>query len=223
MPTPLPPPLPPESRTVGQLVAETVRLYGDRFLLALTLGLPAAVLDQLWIEQSVAVRIAIFVGLAPVFTAAYSFAVVIVSGTRPPARAWTVALAAGTLVFIPAAFFFPWFTLLALAWLGLLGLCVPAALLEGLGLRESLRRGWRLGRADYVHALGSLATLVILYSLVRILLALLLRSQADNTLRVAVFLADVVLSPLVFLGAALLYYDQEARSRIGRGEPVPRG
>ena len=27
----LPPPLPPETRTVGQLVAESVRLYGDNF------------------------------------------------------------------------------------------------------------------------------------------------------------------------------------------------
>ena len=35
----------------------------------------------------------------------------------------------------------------------------------------------------------------------------LLRQQADNTLRVAIFLADTVLGPLLFLGAALLYVD----------------
>ena len=28
---PLPPPLPPETRTVGQLVAETLKLYGRHF------------------------------------------------------------------------------------------------------------------------------------------------------------------------------------------------
>src|ERR1700730_8183093 len=40
---PLPAPLPPETRTVGQLVAETIRLYGQRFWAALSLGiLPAA-------------------------------------------------------------------------------------------------------------------------------------------------------------------------------------
>ena len=39
---PLPPPLPPETRTVGQLVAETVRLYGDRFWPSLALGAPVA-------------------------------------------------------------------------------------------------------------------------------------------------------------------------------------
>jgi hypothetical protein len=203
-------------------VAESVRLYGERFFPSLVLGVPAAVLDQLWIGHSVEARIAIFLAFAPLFTATYAVAVALVTNVRPPASAWARALAAGTLVFLPAAFFFPWFALLALAWLAFAGLTVPAALVEGLGVRASLRRGMKLGRVDYVHALGSLATLVIVYALVRILLALLLRSQADNTLRVAVFLSDVILSPIIFLGAALLYVDQEARSRIGRGEPLPR-
>jgi hypothetical protein len=66
---------------------------------------------------------------------------------------------------------------------------------------------------DYVHAAGSLATLVILFVLARLGLALLLESQADNTVRVAIFLADAVLGPLLFLGGALLYVDQEARLR----------
>ena len=38
----LPPPLPPERRTVGQAVAEAVRLYGARFAKALPLGLVVA-------------------------------------------------------------------------------------------------------------------------------------------------------------------------------------
>src|SRR3954447_10591996 len=42
-PEPVPPPLPPATRTVGQLVAETIRLYGSRFWPALALGIaPAA-------------------------------------------------------------------------------------------------------------------------------------------------------------------------------------
>ena len=36
-------------------------------------------------------------------------------------------------------------------------MAVPAAVSEGTGVRESLRRGFTLGRADYVHAAGSLA------------------------------------------------------------------
>jgi hypothetical protein len=42
-------------------------------------------------------------------------------------------------------------------------------------------------------------------------LVFLLREQADNTVRVAIFIADLVISPLLFLGAALLYFDQAAR------------
>src|SRR5438045_8070909 len=40
--TQLPPPLPPETRTVGQLVAEAIRLYGARFWPSLALGIGPA-------------------------------------------------------------------------------------------------------------------------------------------------------------------------------------
>ena len=81
----------------------------------------------------------------------------------------------------------------------------------------SLKRGLALGRVDYVHAAGSLATLVILFFIMRFGLALLLESQADNTVRTAIFLADTVLAPLLFLGGAILYVDQEARI-VSRGD-----
>jgi hypothetical protein len=207
---PLPPPLPPATRTVGQLVAEALRLYGRRFAVALPIGLPLAVADQLALDLSLAGRALALIVLAPFFTLAYAAACVLAAGERPRAG-WATALIVGTAVFVPAAVFFPWFALASVAWLGLVGLVVPVALLERLGVRDTLRRAVRLGRADYVHAVGSLATLVILFWLTRIALALVLRTQADNTIRVAVFLADVVLAPLLFLGAALLYFDQAAR------------
>ena len=40
---PLPPPLPPETRPVGQLIAESMRLYGRRFWPSLALGLPIGI------------------------------------------------------------------------------------------------------------------------------------------------------------------------------------
>ena len=43
----LPPPLPPATRTVGQVVAEAIRLYGRRLRPALPLGLPLAAADTL--------------------------------------------------------------------------------------------------------------------------------------------------------------------------------
>src|SRR5438034_1035249 len=82
---------------------------------------------------------------------------------------------------------------------------------ERLGFREALVRGRRLGSADYVHALGSLATLTIVFYLSKTMLALLLHSQGDNGRRAATFLADLVVSPILFVGAALLYLDQAAR------------
>jgi hypothetical protein len=214
---PLPPPLPPAERTVGQLVAEAIRLYGQRFWPAVLLGLPVAVADQLELDRSVAARIAILCAFAPVFTLAYAAACTLVSGSdaRPEPRAWLTALAAGTLVFLPAAALFPWFALAAVLWLGLGSQVVPAAMLERRSLGCSLRRGLELARADYVHAAGSLATLAILFGLTRLVLGFVLRAQADNTVRSAIFLADVALAPMLFLGAALLYFDQAAR--VGSG------
>ena len=43
----LPPPLPPETRTVGQLVAESIRFYGEHFWPVLALGLPLVAVNQI--------------------------------------------------------------------------------------------------------------------------------------------------------------------------------
>jgi len=194
-------------------VAEAIRLYGSNFLHALPLAVAVAALNQATVHASHEVVGAIFVIGAPLFSAGYAYASQLVTGTRAPVRSWIVAIAVGSLVFFPAALLFPWFALASVLWLALVGLCVPVAIVEGASLVRSFARGLRLGRVDYVHAAGSLATLVILFFLARLGLALLLESQADNTVRVAIFLADAVLGPLLFLGAALLYVDQEARLR----------
>ena len=217
---PLPAPLPPAERTVGQLVAESVRLYGHRFWPSLALGGPVAVADALSIERSVGENVVLFLVFSPLFTAAYVGASGLVLG-RPGRRETLVALAVGTLVFAVAAFALPWFALLAVGWFAFVGLAVPAAVAERLGVLASLRRAVELARADYVHALAGLATLAIVFFVLRFPLAFLLRSQADNTVRAAVFAADLVVSPLLFLGAALLYVDQAARV-VDSGDPRPR-
>jgi hypothetical protein len=101
--------------------------------------------------------------------------------------------------------------LIAFGWLAFVGLVVPAVMIESVGWRAAFPRAVRLARADYVHALGSLATLAILFFLTRLTLALLLRDAGDQAERIAIFLADLVLSPVMFLGSALLYFDQVAR------------
>jgi hypothetical protein len=209
----LPPPLPPETRTVGQLVAESLRLYGRRFWASLVLGVPLAASDLVAFGGSVPERVVVLLAFAPLFTAAYAWATVLMSGRRPSARRWLAIILLGSLVFAPAAVFFPWFLILSLAWLALAGLVVPVLVVEDIPARAAFRRAIRLGRADYVHALGSLATLTIVFVLTRLALAFVLRAQADNTIRVAVTISDVVVAPILFLGAAILYVDQAARVR----------
>jgi len=211
-------PLPPVARTVGQVVAEALKLYGSRFWACVGLGFPLALADPLSFERSLEVRIGILVALAPLFTLAYAEACVIEGGSRPGRRRWIVAVGLGTVVFLPAALMIGWFALAAVAWLGLVGWVVPVAIHEGLSPVAALRRAVELARTDLVHAVGGIATLVLLFGITRNLLAWLLREQADNAIRVSVFLADLVVSPVVFLGAAIVYRDLAARVGTTRAE-----
>jgi hypothetical protein len=213
---PLPPPLPPETRTVGQLVAETVRLYGARFFPVLTLGLSIAALDEISLGRSPNEQTVVLWLFTPLVTASYVGGCALVAEDRPPPRALLAGLAVGILVWLPVPLLFRFVILPALAWLALLGLAVPAAVIERRGFVDSFRRGLELARADFVHAFGSLATLAIVYFLSRTVLLFLLRTQGDNAIRTAGFLADLVLSPLLFLGAAMLFVDQAARVRSSR-------
>ena len=208
---PLPPPLPPESRTVGQLVAETIRLYGRRFWIALPLGLGVATLDQLAGISRGAWLVLMLTGGAAVLSASYVAGAAIATKTRLTPRTALTACAAGVIAFVPVPFLLLVFVLPAVAWLAFVGLAVPVAVVERTGVSAALRRATRLARADYVHALGSLATLAIVYFLTRFMLTLLLHGQGEQTERIAIFLADLVPAPMLFLGAALLYYDQAAR------------
>ena len=199
--------LPPATRTVGQLVAESIRFYGSRFWAVLPLGVPFVIVDVVGIAHSVKVQTLLLWACAPLFCIAYVRAAQIVLDARPRAAAYLAAL----LIFLPFPIFVRLYVLPGVAWFGLVGLAVPAAVREGLSVREALRRGWQLGRADLAHAIGGIATLALVYGVSKGALLVLLHTQGDQTERVAVVLADLVLSPLVFVGAALLYTDQAAR------------
>jgi hypothetical protein len=212
----LPSPLPPAERTVGQLIAETIRLYGERFWRAIPVGLPIAVLDQLDLGRGGSVRILLFIACSPFLAFAFAYASALAARVEVERRTLATATLIGTLVLLPASLVFTWFALIAAVYLAFVGLAVPVAVVEGSGLRRSVRRAVELGRADYVHALGSIAALVVVFFLSRQVLVSLLQGQADETIRVAVFLADVVLSPVMLLGAAMLYFDQAARVGVDR-------
>ena len=148
---PLPPPLPPETRTVGQLVAESIRLYGRHFWPTLALGIgPAGLaiggsfLDR--VQQVVLTTAGGAVVLGACFTAACAIAADIRPDRRTFLRAWLTAI----VVFLTQSVLF-----------------------------------------------------------------FLLRSGSEQATRVALFLANLVISPLLFVGAALLYEDQAARVKSG--------
>jgi hypothetical protein len=235
-PQPLPAPLPPEQRTVGQLVAETIRFYQHHFFQTLPLGLSVAALTQLTVrfghhrkepyghpppkdfETATSIlgggiEVTILLG-ALLLTASYIVAIVLVTGKRPQARALATAYGLGVLVFLPVPLLAELLVLPAVAYLGFVGWVVPAALVERTGPGASFQRSFRLARVDLGHAVGGLATLVIVFYLVRLMLALLLRSGSEVTERSAALLADLVLSPMLFVGSAILYLDQAARLRV---------
>jgi hypothetical protein len=202
--------LPPAERTVGQLVAESIRFYGDHFWAVVVLGVPFLVIDVLSLNTSVAVQTIVAWAVGPALCAAYVRACMLVGRTLWSWRAYAVAL----IVYVPFPVFLRLYVLPGVVWFALVGLAVPAALVEGLGIRAALRRGVELGRADFVHAIGGLASVCIVYGVSRGALLVLLHTQGNQAQKAAVVLADVVLSPLLYLGGALLYFDQAAR--LGR-------
>ena len=214
---PLPPPLPPATRTVGQLVAETIRLYGRRFWLVLPLGLSVAALDEVAFGRDLNAGTVLIWAFGPLLTLSFVAAATIAGGVRLTFRSALVAFGIGILVFLPFPVLFRLFVLPGLALFAFYGLAVPAAVIERLPPRAAFRRGSQLGKADFVHALGSLSTLALVYGVSRYALLVLLHTQGSQAQNVAVVLADLVLSPLLFLGAALLYFDQAARVGLPRG------
>jgi hypothetical protein len=216
---PLPPPLAPAERTIGQLVAEALRLYGRRFWASLAVGIGPAALTAAAIAVDGRAELAVGAAGAVVFACAYLLAVRV--AFEPRDAPWLNAFAAGLLVFAPFVVLVRLLVLPGLVWLALVGLTVPAIVVERLGLADGFRRGLRLGRADVVHALGGLAALGVVIFLSYGVLVFVLREQAEQTLQAASFMASLVLSPVFFLGAALLYADQAARV-VHSGSRKPR-
>ena len=150
MPKELPPPLPPKERTVGQVVAESIRLYGHRFWPCLVLGLPIAAITQVSAGQSLTAQMIVLWVATPFLTAAYVRAIVLASPEPLERDALVRAFVVGVVVFLPVPVLVRLYVLPALAWLALFGLAVPAAAHERLGFRDALaarppsrRRGLR--------------------------------------------------------------------------------
>jgi hypothetical protein len=214
---PPPPPLPPEIRTVGQVVGESVKFYKENFFPSLLLGVGPALLGLAYAKLHGLVQWFIFPMVVGglLMTLAFVGATLLVHDLPIRSRSVLWAIVAGWLIYLPVPVLLQMWGLPAVAWLGLFGLAVPAILVERCGLLPGLRRAVRLARADYVHVLGSLATLVMLLLLFGAVLFLLLRTSGESAQSVAAFLGLLVTSPLVLLGAVFVYDDQRARVAAG--------
>ena len=205
-----------------------MRLYGRRFWRALAIGIgPVAVAVVVNALARPANLVFAATGGAIVLSLSYVAASILAAEVRRSTAARSgIAALVGTLVFVPVPFLTRLFIFPGLIWLALLGLAVPAALYERLGMGESLARAFQLGRADFVHALGSLAALVIVVAVSTLALAALLSQFGDQSRRLASLIPLLFVSPLFFLGAAQLYFDQAARvagPEPRKGLTAPRG
>jgi hypothetical protein len=224
----LPPPAPPAERTAAQLVGEALRLYGRRFWRALALGLgPVAVAIGINAFPSPENLIYAATGGSIIVSICYVGACLLAKNVETSRRSVAIAILTGALVFAPVPFLTRILIFPGVVWLALFGLAVPVVLYERKGVQEALVRALALARADFVHALGSLAALAVVGFVSAITLSSLLRQFGDQAESTAALLPLALVSPLLLLGAAQLYADQAARVapaglRKGLTTPGPR-
>ena len=204
---------------LGEIVAETVRLYGERIWATLTIGVVvvAALLGAIPGNDYVDVGL-----LSLAFTVAFASAARVAAGDRV-GEVWAqvafrapLLLALTVVVSLPVVLtlitFFVFGLLPVAAWLGLTSFAIPAAMLDGGGLPGALRRTVALARTEYFHATGVSATFLALTVLLAVVLYGALVSFAENDARAAVLVTAFVLAPFFFLGLAVLYFEQSARA-----------
>ena len=211
---------------LGELLAETVRLYGERLWAAAGIGaflggavLVAGILGELLLVIAV---------IAPAFTVCYAVAARIALGD-PAAEAWAqVGLRAPVLAPLLIIVSLPFvlgivdalILFFSVAWLSFVGLAIPVAMIERSPEGTSwfgqigfaLTRATDLARPDFLHVLGVSAALTVIYALFGPFLGLLLTGFADNGSLAARVMANGVLGPFFFLGLSLLYFEQKSRA-----------
>jgi hypothetical protein len=212
---------------LGELLSETIRIYSQRPSAAIGLGL---VTGGAYLLAAVTPDLVDVLVIALAFTASYGAAARLVSGDTF-AEAWAqvglrslVLLVLTFVVAVPAVIALTYLFLLVVGalWLALMGFSVPVAMLErdpevknSLDrIAYSLLRSIRLARTDYLHALGVIAALIMIYLVLGVGLGIALVGFAENGRLFAAVLVQVVLAPFFFLGLSVLYYEQRARAAV---------
>jgi hypothetical protein len=212
---------------LGELLAETVRIYGERVWAALGLGAlyAGALLGSALLHS------ALYFAVASLMVAVtYGAAARLVLGDTLR-EAWAqvavrlpVLLVLALVVGLPFVLASSYLLLVLFAafWIAFTGFSIPVAVVE----RPDVRDGWvgrvayalertiALARTEYLHAVGVAAALLVANLLVGNVLRAALQGFADNTSLVAVLLAQLVLAPFFFLGLSVLYFEQRARAAL---------
>ena len=212
---------------LGELLSETVRIYTQRPWAALGIGL---VEGGAYLLAALTPDLLDVLVIALAFTAIYAAAARLVSGDSF-AEAWAqvgvrapVLLVLAFVVAVPTVISLTYLFLFVVAalWVALMGFSIPVAMLERDPdvtnafdrIAFSLLRSLRLARAEYLHALGVVAALILVYLVLGIGLAVGLVGFADNGRVIAAALVQVVLAPFFFIGLSVLYYEQRARAAV---------
>jgi hypothetical protein len=220
------PPLSPTERPLrlGEVFAETIRVYGERIWFAFGLGVcVAAVISIAAVIQNDAVTVAVFTWM---FAAVFAIAVRYISGDSPGAALRLVGARApvlfvlGLVVTLPLTIgvFDPLIGLVVAFWMGVVGFAIPVAVTEDVSggfvdrLARALRRSYLIGRLAYFHAVGVVAAFVIVYGVLGRMLVEALGGFADNGLVAAVLITEGFLLPFFFLGLSVLFFEQRSRA-----------
>jgi len=212
---------------LGELLAETVRFYGERFWAALGIGAALVLAIALAIRAPAVADLAV---VALALTGCYAASARVVSGDAFR-EAWAqVLVRLPVLVVLTAVVSVPlvlaltdWLVLFfAAAWLAIAGFSIPVAMVEQHDanvlhrLGYALRRSLTLARTEFLHAFGVAAALTIIYVFFGRLLAAALGGFADNPGAAAFLLVQLVLAPFFFIGLSVLYFEQRARAVSSR-------
>jgi hypothetical protein len=211
---------------LSELLAETVRLYGHRFGAAIGIGIPSGAAFLATLATPTPLDVVI---LALAFTLSYAAAARVTAGDPlveafaqaglrvPVLLVLTLVVAVPFVLAVTQLFL----VVLGVAWLGLMCFSVPVAMLEQDPEARSwferigfaLSRSVALARVEYLHAVGIVAALVLLYVVLGIVLATALVGFAENGREIAVAISQVLLAPVFFFGLSVLYYEQKVRAR----------
>jgi hypothetical protein len=219
--------VPDRPLTLSEVLSETVTIYTRRPWAALGIGL---VEGGAYLLTAVTPDLLDVLVIALAFTAIYAAAARLVSGDSF-AEAWAqvglrtpVLLVLTFVVAVPAVISLTYLFLFVVAalWIALMGFSIPVAMLERDPdvnnvfdrIAFSLLRSIRLARAEYLHALGVVAALIIIYLVFAVALTVGLVGFADNGRTIATALTQIVLAPFFFIGLSVLYFEQRARAAV---------